>query len=776
REAEWVRRHLNVLLGFGEDVGSATGDRRSEAFAGWRRLFEALADARPLVAVFEDLHWADEGLLDFVDHLIDWAGSVPLLVVCSARPELFERRPGWGGGKSNAVTISLSPLSDNETARLIGSLMGRPVVEAELQQQLLSRAGGNPLFTEQFVQMQAEQAGLDTLSLPDSVQGIVSARLDALAAPEKQLLQDAAVIGKVFWPSAVAALAGTAERSPLEETLHHLERRQFVRRERQSSISGETQYAFQHILLRDVAYGQIPRSVRAGKHALAARWIQSLGRPDENAEMLAHHYMSALEFARAAGQDTGTLAADARDAIIEAAERASALNAHAAAVRFYREALALSPDAPGNYHADLLFGLAMATSRAGEDEPDEVLEAGVTALLAVDDRPRAAVLEAEISRLWWERGDGHRSAEHGARANDLVRDEPTSPDKAIVLSGLARLLMLAGSLEMGAAAAEDALAMSETLGLAEVHADVLVTLGTARAFANHPEGPSEIRRALGLALAGNFLATAIRAYSNLGTLAERDGDLRASVSAAQQAEAVAQRLGSWRALRWTRANRVGVLLATGEWEECAETADEAVSQSETLGPHYLDAEAYLVRALLRLARGRIDAAVEDQVAGMVSARRAKDPQILYSKLAWSACVLAEAGQLDDSREMLDELIRTVSADEIDLLAYAAPEVALVAETLGRREELLLWLGPGLGSVWTNTARAILDHEYDAALSTLEPMGAVYLASLIRLRAGENLVQQGRREEAEAVLQPAITFFESVAATRYLRSAQALLAA
>src|SRR5206468_12485951 len=123
-----------------------------------------------------------------------------------------------------------------------------------------SRAGGNPLFTEQFVQMQAEQAGLGALTLPDSVQGIVSARLDALAAADKQLLQDAAVIGKVFWPSAVAALAGTADRSPPEETLHRLERRQFVRRERQSSIGGETQYAFQHIPPRDVAYRQNPRS------------------------------------------------------------------------------------------------------------------------------------------------------------------------------------------------------------------------------------------------------------------------------------------------------------------------------------------------------------------------------------------------------------------------------------------------------------------------------------------------------------------------------------
>ncbi len=346
---------------------SVSDDRRSEAFAGWRRLFEALADERPLVAVFEDLHWADEGLLDFVDHLVDWATGVPLLVVCSARPELFERRPGWGGGKPNAATISLAPLSDNDTARLIGSLMGRPVVDAQLQHQLLSRAGGNPLFTEQFVQMQAEQADVAGSALPDSVQGIVSARLDALAPSDKQLLQDAAVIGKVFWPSAVAALAGPSDRSSFDDALHRLERKQFVRRDRQSSIAGETQYAFLHVLLRDVAYGQIPRSTRASKHASAARWIESLGRPDEHAEMLAHHYVSALEFARAAGQDTTALAGHARGAIIEAAERAGNLNAHAAAVRFYRAAFTLSAEASPQDRADLLFGLAMSVWPAGQE-------------------------------------------------------------------------------------------------------------------------------------------------------------------------------------------------------------------------------------------------------------------------------------------------------------------------------------------------------------------------------------------------------------------------
>ena len=154
--------------------------------------------------VFEDLHWADDGLLDFVDHLVDWATGVPILVVGTARPELLERRPGWGGGKANATTLSLSPLSNDDTARLLGSLLGRPLLEAGEQADLLARAGGNPLYAEQYAQMLAERGDGEELPLPESVQGIIGARLDALSPEEKRLLQDAAVIGKVFWPGAVA--------------------------------------------------------------------------------------------------------------------------------------------------------------------------------------------------------------------------------------------------------------------------------------------------------------------------------------------------------------------------------------------------------------------------------------------------------------------------------------------------------------------------------------------------------------------------------------------
>ena len=341
-EAEWVELHLRLLVGL-TPSSDMSGDRRAESFAAWRRFFEALAEQNPLVLIFDDLHWADDNLLDFVDHLVDWASSVPILVVCAARPELLDRRPAWGGGKLNAATVSVTPLSDEETAELIGALLERILLPAEIQATLLAHAGGNPLYAEQFVRMHLERAG-DAPALPETVQGIIAARLDILPAAEKALLQDAAVMGKVFWLGAAAAI-GELRPDAVETLLHPLERKDFIRRERRSSVAGETEYAFRHVLVQDVAYAQIPRAARAEKHRLAAGWIESLSddRADDRAEMLAHHYLAALEFARAAGSETADLRERARLALRVAAERAMALSAFAPAARFFESALELWP-------------------------------------------------------------------------------------------------------------------------------------------------------------------------------------------------------------------------------------------------------------------------------------------------------------------------------------------------------------------------------------------------------------------------------------------------
>jgi len=201
---------------------------------------EQIADDRPTVLVFEDLHWADEAMLAFLEHLIDRAEGVTLLVICTARPELYERHPDFAAGMRNVNTINLAPLSAEETARLVSGLLRTTVIPAEVQQPILDRAGGNPLYAEEYARMLVERGLLvrdngswrlaqPDLPLPESVQGTIAARIDTLPADEKAVLQEAAVVGKVFWLGAVAA-SGALSRENAERLLHALERKEFVHR------------------------------------------------------------------------------------------------------------------------------------------------------------------------------------------------------------------------------------------------------------------------------------------------------------------------------------------------------------------------------------------------------------------------------------------------------------------------------------------------------------------------------------------------------------------
>ena len=781
-DADWVLRHLRALAGLGPALegGAAPfgADRRGEAFAAWRHFVEALAESRPLVLVFEDLHWADDGLLDFVDYLADWAGGVPLLLVGSARPELLERRPSWGGGKPNALTLSLAPLSDQDTARLISSLTGRPVLEAGQQAVLLARAGGNPLYAEQYLQMLAERGAGSELPVPDSVQAIIGARLDLLAPADKRLVQDAAVVGKVFWPGAVAALGGSADHEgagpgELDEGLHRLERRQFIRRERRSSVAGQTEYAFAHVLVRDVAYGQIPRAARAGKHLHVAGWIESMGRPDDHAEMLAHHYLRALDLARASNQDMDSLAPRARPALDCAGDRALALNGFAAAAGFYRAALDLWPPDGTPQRAGLVYRLALAVGGAGEDGDGTALEQARSELAAAGDMARAAEAEARLGELWHHKGDRDRAFEHLARAQDLAGGEPASAAKAYVLSELARFGMLAD--EFDAEVAREALELAERLGLDEVRAHVLITTGTARDLTGDNLGMADIQRGLEIALAGNFLAAAIRGYGNLSTAHRVDGDLPGALRLALEADKVARRLGTKAIMRWTRGAIIGLWLELGDWDACAPAADEFLAESAARGPHYQDTWIRVCRSWIRLARGDTEGALADQRESLISARQAKDPQVLCPALSGSAYVLAMAGRADEAQPILSELFGLGGTGE-SALDESSVDCVLAAEILGRLDEAREWVRAWRDSPWSGAARKLADREFTAAAESLDAMGGARSAALARLRGARELTRAGRRAQAGEQLRLALGFFRSVAATRFVREAEALLAA
>ena len=265
----------------------------------------------------------------------------------------------------------------------------------EVQQTLLDRAGGNPLYAEQFAQLYLERGSAEELPLPETLQGIISARLDDLPADEKELLHAGSVVGKVFWTGAINGRG--VDVGPVVQALVQ---KGFLRRQRRSSVAGEVELAFAHALVRDVAYGQLPRGERAARHRGVAEWLESLGRLEDHAEMVAYHWRSALDLARAAGDDDGELAERARLALREAGDRAFGLNAFAAAEEYYEDALALwppeDPDRP-----TLLFAFARALDVAADERRIAALEVARDALLVAGDRERAAETEASLAEIAW---------------------------------------------------------------------------------------------------------------------------------------------------------------------------------------------------------------------------------------------------------------------------------------------------------------------------------------------------------------------------------------
>jgi tetratricopeptide (TPR) repeat protein len=748
-EERWISSHLRPLAGLsGED--DAKVDRRGEAFAAWRRFFELLAGERPLVLVFEDLHWADDGLLDFVDQLADRLTTVPLFLVASARPELYARRPTWAGGKANATTLSLAPLSDEETASLVHTLLERSELPGETQATLLERAGGNPLYAEEFVRM-ADERGLANLELPESVQGIIAARLDALQATDKELLQDAAVIGKVFWSGALGQ-----NRFELEERLHELERREFVRREPRSSVDGQTEYAFRHVLVRDVAYGTIPRAARAEKHCRAAQWFETLGRPDDHADLLAHHYLSALELARAAGTNAGVLAAAAATALERAGDRDFALNAFENAIRFYDEALALGIDE--GQRPRVLFRLGAALLRSGGARRNEVLEEARDALLAAGDPEEAAEASALLAEAYWSMGEGGPHREALERAQKLVRDRGRSPAAARVLAQTARYAAVAGDRNDEAIrVGRDALGMAENLGLDELISSALNSIGTARArLGDRAGGIADLERAIDVALAANN-PEAARAYNNLAIVVWNDGDLGRAIELALEAKAVGDRLGNTVVSRHVEGTLMWMRYGGGEWEEVLRAANALIAASESGSPRYHEYLARMLRARILHARGD-DSEVKPQlVHALEHARSAGDPQAILPVLVTMSWIYGELGDQIEARRAANEILEAYRgrADiSTSLFALAAGALDMQAETRAALAEQ-----PG-----NDTAHVILDGDLGRAADLAEAEGDIAFAAHLRLRAGDP-------ENVAA----ALAFFRSVGATRYIREAEELLA-
>jgi class 3 adenylate cyclase/tetratricopeptide (TPR) repeat protein len=563
-ERQWIEPALLALLG----VESRA--RSEELFAAWRTFFERLAAINPVVLVFEDFHFADSGLIDFVDHLLDWSKGVPIYVVALARLELLERRPNWGAGKHSFTSLHLEPLPEPAMRELIGGLV--PGLPGRAVTAIVTRAEGIPLYAVETVRMLVASGqlvredgayrplgDLSSLAVPETLTTLIAARLDRLDHAERSLLQDAAVLGQSFTLAALAGLSSSPAEG-LEARLQGLVRREVLGLDADPRSPERGQYRFVQALIREVAYNALARKERKARHVAAARYFEGLA-TGELAGVLAEHYLAAYRNAQA-GPEQDALAGQSRIALRAAADRAIALGSHEQAVRFLDQAIDIATDQ--TEQADLLERAGDSASVIGRHEAAErYLRRAIDLDRGLGDRARTARAIAALGRVL-------TSARHADMADELLAaaavefaDLGEDPAVAAIGGQLARAAYLNGNGQRAVELAERVLELAEHLDLAPIVADTLVTKGSALAqLGRMTEGLALLRAGQELAERHGLAETVGRALANRPAY-EVYLDPRSVLEMVRGAMVVARRLGIRNPV--IVGNGANAALRLGEW-------------------------------------------------------------------------------------------------------------------------------------------------------------------------------------------------------------------
>jgi class 3 adenylate cyclase/tetratricopeptide (TPR) repeat protein len=495
------------LLGLASGVLEAVQAERSQQEIAWaaREWAQRVAQEQPLVLVFEDIHWAEEPLLELIEHLVTWVREAPLLVISLARPELLDIRPGWGGGRVRATAIELEPLGEVESEELVDALASDRELSAEERHAVLEKTEGNPLYLEETVRMLTEESeGIGRI--PDTLQALIAARIDRLGPEAKALLQRAAVIGRIFWRGALERLSPELEN--LEEPLDDLRLREFVLDEPRSSIRGETAYKFKHVLIREVAYSGLSKSARAEHHRRFAQWLKERA-GDELLEIRAYHLDHATALlAELDGSAPVELQREAAEALAEAGLRAFAREANRTARQHFVRSVELEPTLRRRYLAARA-AVRLSDLPAVSREMEEVLAAAIEAKdrwtqgRALVTLAEAAVLrEADVeaaqqmidealevleeddltgrfralrarATVAWMRGHLEKQEELMAEALELARQAGRKDFESEAADELASVYLLRLELDRAAPLIEQAILLAEQSGSAEARGRAL---------------------------------------------------------------------------------------------------------------------------------------------------------------------------------------------------------------------------------------------------------------------------------------------------------------
>jgi class 3 adenylate cyclase/tetratricopeptide (TPR) repeat protein len=728
-DGPWLRQRLRPLVGL--DAPSAA---REENFAAWRGFLESVAAGRPSVFVFEDLHWADDALLDFLEHVSDYAEGVPMLLLGTARPELFARLPTWASAARNSTRINLAPLSEGETAALVANLVRQAVLPTDVQRAILQRAGGNPLYAQEFVLLLKDQHMLRQeganwafdpdaqIPIPSGVQGLIAARLDTLAPDRKQLLQDAAVIGKVFWSGAVAQM-GERDLQDVHDALHELSRKELIRPARSSSMAGQAEYSFSHSLMRDVCYAQIPRASRVERHTRAAAWIEDVGggRVEDHAEILAAHYVEALDLAMATKDSRADeLRAKAVRFLTLAGDRAVGISVEAAE-RHYARALELGnagdPDRPALLarHGEALRqrGRFPDAARAYEEAIEGFRAQGDVRAMAVTMGRYGIVL------LW--RGDPRRRE---IREEAVAALEPFGPsaELAQALTEQAGATFVANEEPEAIAIADRAIAMARELAMPEP-ARALGIRGAARAVMGDAAGIEDMRSARDAAADQGLGREVALLDNNLASSLLPIQGPRAAQEELRKGLSFAERRGIEEFVLASAAGLVTVLVDLGSYDEAMALAEDLIPRLDAADAVLDLLQLYTAQMEVLTRRDDYPAAAQHADWVVEKARTSEQAQSLAQALPPVASLRLALGEPAAAIALLAEL------EQIPNIRSATDYVASLPDTV-------------------QTALAAGDADLAARLGDrVEPIYAMHEHALASSRA---LICEHDRSHAEAV--------------------------
>ncbi len=638
-----------------------TRSARESFFGSVRACLEAIGDGEPIVIVWEDIHWADDGMLDLIEYLSEWLRA-PILQLCSARDELLERRSEWGSSRRGASVLFLDPLASADASELISGLLRDAGANQQLLGALVERAGGNPLFAEEMVQRLAEEGSVRAAELPDTVRGVLAARVDSLPPLERAVVAHAAVIGRTFWEGALAPVAAS-EGGELSVALESLRRRDIIVPGESAGLAGEQELAFKHVLIRDVAYSMLPKAVRARKHGEVAAFLEQRAgeRSQEVVALLAEHYGRAAALGDEVHLDLEELEPLRLKAL------GSAQAAGDAARDLYANEQALA-------HYELAETLATADSQLvvviREKQGDVALRLGrVDTAIGVweqclehwdeaQEQEHVAELHRKIGSALAHKGERGQAIEHHQKGINLLKDVLPSVTLVRLYEEAASLYMQVGDNMLAIYAAEKALRLAERLGTLAAASRAHGIFG--RVFGrigDREKGRENLEKAVALARESDDEGEVVLALQALGHQFENgEADYENAGRCYQEALGLAERIGDVPAQIELHAALAQLAVYRCDWDDVGSAADVSAELAEREGLVGKLCLPYSLRGWLRWREGDFDSSAELFRRANKLAEQLGWSEVGFNALLGLSVTLRDRGEMGEAQVALDRAL------------------------------------------------------------------------------------------------------------------------